>query len=185
MAIHFVALVSQRLHQCELRKHKQDAWVFANILAFSLGSRRTADWNALEFKKGYMVGITWLPHTRRRSRQARSGWWWKALLCRIFISRIVAFYLTIFKLVYFLSLEHWFADTTLYVPFFYRMSRYYSSHAFYVFVVGKLHVCAGQNLAFYYWPRAKVVQLRVCNFSCQTMPKYTKTRYHHKYRQRN
>lgn len=110
----------------------------------------------------------------------------KPLLYRIFISRIVAFYLTIFKLVYFLSLEHWFADTTLYVPFFfYRMSRYYSSHAFYVFVVGKLHVCAGQNLAFYYWPRAKVVQLRVCNFSCQTMPEYTKTRHHHKYRQRN
>lgn len=64
-------------------------------------------------------------------------------LCGIFISRIVEFYLTIFKLVYFLSLEHWFADTTLYCPLFYRMSRYYSTHAVYVFVVGKLHVCAG------------------------------------------
>lgn len=113
-------------------------------------------------------------HIYTRSRQARSAWWRKALLCGIFISRIVEFYLTILKLVYFLSLEEWFADTTLYSPLFYRMTRYYSAHAVYVFLVGKLHVCAGQNLALFYRPRTKVVQLKVCNFSKETMPKYIK-----------
>lgn len=73
-----------------------------------------------------------------------------------------------------MSLEHWFADTTLYCPLFYRMSRHYSAHAVYVFVVGKLHVCAGQNLALFYRPRTKVVQIKGWNFSKETMPKYIK-----------